>query len=138
MLLIVGSSFQHRLSTTFVVSNLLTSMSSHDIESGWTVEWATASPTGDEYLDNLVLSRGQAVEYGDELVMSLRVDDRMLRDQELNPREPFIWKVEEGELLTEQISRRTFEEVANSNRDDAFYAQQVLRSRAERRLNRSR
>jgi len=113
-------------------------MSSHDIESGWTVEWATASPTGDEYLDNLVLSRDQAIEYGDKLVMSLRVDGRMLRERELDPREPFIWKIEDGELLTEQISRRTFEEVANSERDDACYAQQVLRSRAERRLNRSR
>jgi len=113
-------------------------MSSHDIESGWTVEWATASPNGDEYLDNLVLSRDQAIEYGDELVMSLRVDGRMLREHELDPREPFIWKIEDGELLTEQISRRTFEEVANSDRDDALYAQQVLRSRAERRLNRSR
>lgn len=112
-------------------------MSSHEIESGWTVEWATASPNGGEYLDNLVLSRDQAIEYGDELVMSLRVDGRMLREQELDPSEPFIWTVEEGELLTEQISRRTFEEVANSDRDDAFYAQQVLRSRAERRLNRS-
>ena len=118
-------------------NNLLTSVSSHDIESGWTVEWATASSNGDEYLDNLVLSRDQAIKYGDELVMSLRVDGRMLREQDLDPREPFIWKIEDGELLTEQISRRTFEEVANSDRDDALYAQQVLRSRAERRLNRS-
>lgn len=113
-------------------------MSSHDIESGWTVEWTTASPNGDEYLDNLVLSRDQAIEYGDELVMSLRVDGRMLRERELDPRKPFIWKAEDGELLTEQISRRTFEEVANSERDDALYAKQVMRSRAERRLNRSR
>jgi hypothetical protein len=113
-------------------------MSSHDIEPEWTVEWATPSPNGDEYLDNLVLSRDQAIEYGDELVMSLRVDGRMLRERELDPREPFIWKIEDGELLTEQISRRAFEEVAKSDRDDAHYAQQVLRSRAERRLNRSR
>jgi len=113
-------------------------MSSHDIEPEWTVEWATPSPNGDEYLDNLVLSRDQAIEYGDELVMSLRVDGRMLRERELDPREPFIWKIEDGELLTEQISRRAFEEVAKSDRDDALYAQQVLRSRAERRLNRSR
>jgi hypothetical protein len=113
-------------------------MSSQGIESGWTVEWATASPNGDEYLDNLVLSRDQVIAYGDELVMSLRVDESMLRERELDPREPFIWKVEDGELLTEQISRRTFEEVANSDRDDACYAQQVLRFRAERRLNRSR
>jgi hypothetical protein len=113
-------------------------MSSHDIEPGWTVEWATPSPNGGEYLDNLVLSRDQAIEYGDELVMSLRVGGRMLRERELDPREPFIWKIEDGELLTEQISRRTFEEVAKSDRDDALYAQQVLRSRAERRLSRSR
>jgi hypothetical protein len=113
-------------------------MSSHDIEPGWAVEWATPSPNGGEYLDNLVLSRDQAIEYGNELVMSLRVDGRMLRERELDPREPFIWKIEDGELLTEQISRRTFEEVAKSDRDDALYAQQVLRSRAERRLNRSR
>jgi hypothetical protein len=113
-------------------------MPSHDIEPEWTVEWATPSPNGDEYLDNLVLSRDQAIKYGDELVMSLRVDGRMLRERELDPREPFIWKIEDDELLTEQISRRAFEEVAKSDRDDALYAQQVLRSRAERRLNRSR
>ena len=112
-------------------------MSSHDIDSGWTVEWATPLPNGDEYLDNLVLSRDQAVEYGDELVMSLRVDGSMLRERELDPGEPFIWKIEDGELLTEQISRRTFEEIANSDRDDARYAQQVLRSQAKRWLNRS-
>ncbi|WP_178915426.1 hypothetical protein [Natronomonas gomsonensis] len=111
-------------------------MFSHDIEPGWTVEWATPSPNGDEYLDNLVLSRDQAIEYGDELVMSLRVDGRMLRERELDPREPFIWKIEDGKLLTEQISRRIFEEVANSDRDDALYAQHVLVSRAEKRLNR--
>ena len=88
-------------------------------------------------LDNLVLSRVHAIEYGDELVMSLRVDGSMLRERELDPGEPFIWKKEGGELLTEKIPRRTFEEVANSDRDDALYAQQVLRSQAKRRLNRS-
>jgi len=112
-------------------------MSPHDIESEWTAEWATPLPNGNGYLDNLVLSRDQAIAYGDELVMSLRVDEGMLRDRELDPKEPFIWKIEDDELLTEQISRSTFEEVADSNRDDGLYAQQVLQSRAERRLNRS-
>jgi len=45
-----------------------------DIGLEWTVEWATSSPTGDEYFENLVLSREQAREYGDELAMTLRVD----------------------------------------------------------------
>ena len=110
---------------------------SSDIESRWTVGWATALPNGDEYLDNLVLSRDQAIEYGDELVMSLRVDGSMLRERELDPGEPFIWKIKDEDLLTQQISRRTFEKIANSDRDDALYAQQVLRSQAKRRLNRT-
>jgi len=67
----------------------------------------TASPNGNEYFDNLVSNRDEVIEYGDELVMSLRVDGGMLR--ELDSREPFIWKVKDGELLTEQISRRTFQ-----------------------------
>ena len=112
-------------------------MSSHNIEPEWTVEWATPSPNGDEYLDNLVLSRELAIAYGDELVSSLRVDGKMLRERGLDPREPFAWRINDGDLLMEQISRRAFEEVAESDRDDALYARQVLRSRAERRLNRS-
>ena len=47
----------------------------------WTVEWATSTPNGDGYLDNLVLNRDQACEYGDELVMSLRVDGEMLQER---------------------------------------------------------
>jgi len=82
-------------------------MSSHDLEPGWTVEWETDSPNGDEYFDNLVSSRDEVIEYGDELVMSLRVDGGMLR--ELDHREPSTWKIKDGELLTEQISRRTFQ-----------------------------
>jgi len=73
-------------------------MSPHDIESEWTAEWATPLPNGNGYLDNLVLSRDQAIAYGDELVMSLRVDEGMLRDQELDPKEPFIWKIEDDKF----------------------------------------
>jgi hypothetical protein len=112
-------------------------MPSQDVKPEWTVEWATPSPNDNEYLDNLVLSREQAIAYGDELVSSLRVDGEMLRERGLDPREPFIWMIEDGELLTAQISRRAFEEVADSDRDDALSARQVLRSRAERCINRS-
>ncbi len=104
----------------------------------WTVEWATPTPGGDGYLDNLVLSRDQAREYGDELVMSLRVDGSLLQERGIDPAEPFAWKVEDGELLTEQISRQSFEAVAESNRDDAEYASQVLDYRARRRLSDTR
>ncbi len=113
------------------------SMPSQDVKLEWTVEWATPSPNDNEYLDNLVLSREQAIAYGDELVSSLRVDGEMLRERGLDPREPFAWWIDECDLLMEQISRRAFEEVAESDRDDALYARQVLKSRAERRLNRS-
>lgn len=121
----------------FLLSELLTSMPSQDVKPGWTVEWATPSPNDNEYLDNLVLSREQAIAYGDELVSSLRVDGELLRERGLDPREPFAWRIDDGDLLMEQISRRAFEEVAESDRDDALYARQVLRFRAERRLNRS-
>lgn len=47
------------------------------------VEWATAKPNGEGFFDNLVLDREQAVEYGDEMVMSLRVDGPILREREI-------------------------------------------------------
>jgi hypothetical protein len=104
----------------------------------WTVEWATPTPGGDGYLDNLVLSCEQASEYGDELVLSLRVDGEMLQEREIDPDEPFVWKIEDGELLTEQISRQSFEAVVESDRDDAGYASQVLDYRARRRISDTR
>jgi hypothetical protein len=104
----------------------------------WTVEWATPTPGGDGYLDNLVLNRDQARDYGDELVMSLRVDGAMLQQRGIDPAEPFAWRIEDGELLTEQISRKSFEAVAESDRDDAGYASQVLDYRARRRINDTR
>lgn len=106
--------------------------------SEWHVEWATPTPSGDSYFDNIVLSREQAVEYGDELVMSLRVDGPMLRARELDPEEPFAWKIEDGELLTKQISRQTFEKVAEGARDDSFYARRLLEHRAKRRIRSSK
>ncbi len=109
-------------------------MSSTYVGSDWTVEWATPTPDGDGYLDNLVLSRDQARAYGDELVMSLRVDGEMLQQRGIDPAEPFAWKIEDSELLTKQISRQAFESVAESDRDDAVYANQVLDYRARRRM----
>ena len=105
--------------------------------SDWTVEWATPTPTDDGCYDNLVLSREQAREYGDELVLSLRVDDEILRERGLDPEEPFAWKIDDEELVTEQISRRAFEQVAEGDRHDSQYASQVLEYRAKRRLSRS-
>lgn len=113
-------------------------MSSTDLPSDWTVEWATPKPNENGYFDNIVLSRDQAIEYGDELVMSLRVDGPMLQERGLDPQEPFAWKIEDGELRTKQITRRTFEEVAEGDRDDSFYAQQVLEYQAKRRLQSAR
>jgi len=104
-------------------------------DSNWTVEWAAPTPTDDGCFDNLVLSREQAREYGDELVMSLRVDDEILRARGLDPREPFAWRIDDGELVTKQISRRAFEQVAEGDRHDSLYAGQVLEYRAKRRLN---
>lgn len=112
-------------------------MSSTDLDSDWSVEWATPK-NRNGYFDNIVLSREQAVEYGDELVMSLRVDGPMLRERGLDPEEPFAWKIEDGELLTKQIPRQTFEEVAEGDRDDSSYAQRVLEYRAKRRLQSAR
>jgi len=104
----------------------------------WTVEWATPIPSSDGHLNNLVLSRDQACEYGDELVMSLRVDGEMLQERGIDPDEPFAWKIEDEKLLTKQISRQTFEAVAESERDDAGYASQVLDYRARRRISDTR
>ncbi|WP_340099085.1 hypothetical protein [Salinibaculum salinum] len=109
-------------------------MSATRVGSDWTVEWATPTPAGDGYLDNLVLSRDQARAYGDDLVMSLRVDEEMLQKRGINPVEPFAWKIEDSELLTKQISRQAFETVADSDRDDAGYASHVLDERARRRI----
>jgi hypothetical protein len=113
-------------------------MSAPLVGSEWTVEWATPTPGGDGYLDNLVLSRDQARDYGDELVMSLRVDEGTLQERGIDPAEPFTWKIEDGELLTEQISRQSFEAVAEGDRDDAGYASQVLNYRARRRIRDAR
>jgi hypothetical protein len=113
-------------------------MPSTDLNPDWSVEWATPKPSGNGYFDNIVLNREQAVEYGDELVMSLRVDGPMLRERGLDPEEPFAWKIEDGELLTKQIPRQTFEEVAEGDRDDSSYAQRVLEYRAKRRLQSTR
>ncbi|WP_435180453.1 hypothetical protein [Halorussus sp. AFM4] len=110
-------------------------MEDNTVGTEWKVEWATRKPSSDGYLDNLVLTREQAVEYGDELVMSLRVNGEILRAEGLDPDEPFAWKIEDGELLTKQISRQSFEQVAESDREDAFYARRVLEHRAERRLS---
>lgn len=105
-----------------------------DLDSEWTVEWATPTPKEDDYLDTLTLTREQAREYGDELVMSLRVDEGWLRDQGLDPDEPFAWKIDSGDVVTKPITRQAFEGVAESNRDDASYARHVLESRAKRRI----
>jgi hypothetical protein len=109
-------------------------MAATRLSSEWSVEWATVKPNGEGCFDIFVLDQEQAVEYGDELVMSLRVDGPILRNREINPEEPFAWRIEDGELLTKQISRKTFEKVAESDRDDAGYAQRVLEHRATRRL----
>lgn len=113
-------------------------MSAPHVGSEWRVEWATPTPSGDGYLDNLVLTRDQAREYGDELVMSLRVDEGILQERGIDPAEPFAWRIGDGELLTKQISRQSFEAVAESDRDDAGYASQVLEYRARRRIRDAR
>lgn len=113
-------------------------MASTDLEPEWCVEWATPTINDDRYFDNIILSREQAIKYGDELVMALRVDGPMLRERGLDPAEPFAWRIKDGELQTKQISRRTFEEVAEGDQDDAFYAQRVLEYRAKRRLQSAR
>jgi len=57
-------------------------MASNQVEDEWTVEWMTPKPNSDEFLDNLVLSPEQATEYGDDLVMALRVDGEILRERD--------------------------------------------------------
>jgi hypothetical protein len=109
----------------------------NDLGSEWTVEWATPKPHDDGVLDTLVLSREKASEYGDELVQSLRVDGEILRRWGLDPNEPFAWMVKDGEIVTKQISRQLFERVAESERDDAYYARETLKYRAERCLRQS-
>jgi hypothetical protein len=109
-------------------------MPSKPVGDEWTVEWMSPKPNSDGFLDNLVLSPEQAAEYGDDLVMALRVDGEILRERGLDPKEPFGWKIENGELLMKQISRQAFEWVAESDREDSLYAQQVLDSRAQRRI----
>ena len=109
-------------------------MPSNQVDDEWTVEWMAPKPNSDEFLDNLVLSPEQATEYGDDLVMALRVDGEILRERGLDPKEPFGWKIENGEILMKQITRQAFEWVAESDREDSLYAQQVLDSRARRRI----
>jgi hypothetical protein len=79
-------------------------MSLTDLNPDWSVEWATSKSNGNSYFDNIVLSREQAVEYGDELVMSLRLDGQMLRKRGLDREEPFAWKIEDGELRTKSTN----------------------------------
>lgn len=114
-----------------------TGMAVTELESEWRVEWATPKPQIDGYFDNLVLDQEKAIEYGDELVQSLRITEEILQEWGLDPREPFVWKVEDGEIVTKQISRQLFERVAESDRDDSLYARQVLEYRTERRLRTS-
>ena len=109
----------------------------NELNSEWKVEWATPKARDDGVLDTLVLSREKASEYGDELVQSLRVNEQILRRWWLDPTEPFAWTVQDGKIVTNQISRQLFERVAESERDDAHYARRILRYRAERCLRRS-
>lgn len=113
-------------------------MTSQKVGAEWSVEWVAQGPDDGPYYDWFILSREQAVEYGDELVQSLRVDGDILRKRGLDPDEPFAWKIEEGELLTKQISRKAFETVAESDRDDSYSARRTLNYRAERRINNSK
>lgn len=109
-------------------------MSANELGPEWQVGWATPKPHEEGYLDNIVLDRKQAIEYGDELVQSLRIDEEILREWGLDPEEPFAWTVRDGVIDTKQISRRTFEAIAESDRGDAFQARKILEYRAERRL----
>jgi hypothetical protein len=109
----------------------------NELDSEWTVEWATPKPHAKGVLDTLVLSREQSSEYGDELVQSLRVDEEILRQWGLDPKEPLAWTIKDGKIVTKQISRQLFERVADSERDDAYYARETLKYRAERCIRRS-
>jgi hypothetical protein len=55
-------------------------MAANELGSEWQVAWATPRPHEGGYLDNLVLNREQAIEYGDELVQSIRIDGGILAD----------------------------------------------------------
>lgn len=70
--------------------------------------------------------------------MSLRVDGEMVQERGIDSDDPFAWKIEDGTLLTKQISRQSFEAVAESERDDAGYVGQVLDYRARRRTSNTR
>lgn len=109
-------------------------MVSREVESDWTVRWVPSSPDGDEYLDYLVLNREQAIEYGDPLIQSLRVDETALRKWGLDPDEPFAWKIEDETILTKHISEEAFRKVAKSDRNDSDYAIGVLEFRLKREL----
>lgn len=64
-------------------------MAATSLSSEWSVDWATVKSNAGGFFENLVLDREQAVEYGDEMVMSLRVDGPILREREINAEEPF-------------------------------------------------
>ncbi|WP_080510416.1 hypothetical protein [Halorubrum coriense] len=105
------------------------------VEDGWRVEWA-AETRDNGYRDMMVLTRDQAEEYGDRLVYAIHIDGEILREWDLDPAEPFVWRISNGDIITEQITRNKFEQVANSDHEDAFYAKRVLKYRAERRQRR--
>lgn len=113
-------------------------MAVEELSPEWQVEWATPRPHEEGYIDNIVLDRKQATEYGDKFVQSLRIDGEILREWGLDPEEPFAWTVRNGSIDTKQISRRTFEAVAESDQGDAFHARKVLEYRAERKLRQMR
>ncbi|WP_435345733.1 hypothetical protein [Haloarchaeobius sp. HRN-SO-5] len=58
------------------------------------------------------------------------MDEQVLKVHELDPREPFAWKIEDEALVTKSISYRTSEVVADGDRHDSHYSRQVLENRA--------
>lgn len=108
-------------------------MTSNGLGEEWTVEWATPNPSNNGYFENLVLDSEQRREYGDELVWALCVDGEKLREWGIDPREPFAWKIGNGEVEVKQISRQMLEDIAKSNRFDAHYAKSLVRTRANRK-----
>ena len=113
-------------------------MSTTEVGQDWRVEWATKAPNCNQYWGILQLNREQAREFGDEQIHSLRADGLMLRERELDPDEPFTWKIEDGQLLTKQISRQAFKAVAEGDRDDSHSARSTLIYRSERQLRKLR
>lgn len=109
-------------------------MSTTEVGQDWRVEWATKAPNCNQYWGILQLNREQAREFGEEQIHSLRADGSMLRERELNPDEPFAWKIEDGQLLTKQISRQAFKAVAKGDRDDSSYARDVLIHHTEQQI----